>query len=1035
MKKLRFSLFKHSYFYSKELFLLFCLFSSWLPLMAQQGSVKVSGQVENENGRALIGVTVVETNHPANATETDKNGNYQLTVSGSHASLQFSFVGYSPRELRITKSNLVVMSSVFTTMDSLVVIGYGTVKKVDLTGNVTSVKAKDLLDKPITNVLEGLQGRVPGVDIALNAGSPGGLPSINIQGIGSITSSTQPLYVVDGVAATNIQYLDPYDIESVDVLKDASATSIYGARGSNGVILITTKRGSAHKGTVVSYNFSLGIGQLPREIPVLNSEEYLKVLEGGVANNSIWGAPPRTIDTTDPSLFDANGKPLYNTDWQKAVTRTAISNNHELSIQNKGENSSTGLFLGYSNNEGIMLTNDLHRYNIHITHDLKINNWVNVGLNLLYNYTEDHQVDPSGGGNNPTRTMIEFPPILPIKYPDGTWANTGNVPSDWAFLDASANPVHYLLSKTNQVNTAQTFGNLFFNFHLTKDLQFKTQFGIDFQDIQTYYYSPSDLFNESQNQRGVASVSNGQNRYWQQENFLTYDKQVGVQHVNVLLGASWQQSVDRSLGGSTQNFPNDYFTYNNLGAGSQPNPPSSNYSKWAINSYFARASYSFASKYLLTLSGRADGSSRFGSAQKYGFFPAVGVGYVLSQERFMQNIKAINFFKIRGSYGITGNTEIGSYNSLATVSSGTVLINGSRAPSSNVNNIANPDLQWEKAKQADVGLEMRLFNQRVSLEADYYYKLTSQLLLNRPIPTSTGFGSVLSNIGSVSNRGVGVSLTTRNIVGRNFSWETNIVASYNKNKVVKLGSNNEDIFPGPNWGPVSNGFTILRIGQPIGSFYGFERLGTYSTEDVSKGLAADPNFPFKPGEEKESADKKILGHGQPNWTGSFVNTFNYKQFSLSVDLQFSQGASIVQAFLFSGEDRIGWSNSLRTELNAWTPDNQNTPIQRWRFGPDAGQSASFDSHWVANGSFIRGRNIVLSYNLSSRVLEHLRISNLRIYASSQNAFLITSPSFKGYDPQSVTFGAGSLQQPYGQNIDFYQYPKPRTFTFGVNASF
>jgi TonB-linked SusC/RagA family outer membrane protein len=1004
--------------------------------MAQQGSIKVSGHVENESGQALIGVTVVEKGHTTNGTVTDSKGDYQLTVAGSQAVLQFSSIGYQPMEAVIAKGKRVVMHSNSTAMDSLVVIGYGTRRKIDITGSVTSVKAEDLLNRPVTNVLQGLQGKVPGVDINLNSGSPGGLPSITIRGIGSINSSTEPLYIVDGVATTNIQYLDPYDIKSVDVLKDASATSIYGARGSNGVILITTKRGAEHEGTVVSYNFSLSMGQLPKEIPVLNSEEYLEVLKGGVANNAIWGAPARTINTTSPLLFDANGKPLYNTDWQKEVTRTAISNNHELSIQNKSKDASTGVFLGYSNNEGIMLTNDLRRYNVHLTHDLKINDWINAGLNLLYNYTVDNRVPPTTGGNTPTRTMIEFPPILPVKYPDGTWANTGNVPKDWSFLDPSSNPVKFLTERTDKVTTGQTFGNLFFNFHLTNDLQFKTQFGIDFQNIRNDAYSPTDLYNASANQRGTASISTEQSRYWQQENFLTYDKQVGQNHFNVLVGASWQQRVDETLGASTQNFANDYFRQYNLGAGSQPNPPSSGYDKWSINSYFARIGYTFASKYLLTLSGREDGSSRFGSEHKYGFFPAIGVGYVLSEEPFMKNIKAINFLKIRGSYGITGNTEIGSYHSLATVSSGTTLIDGTRASSSQINGLPNPDLQWEKAKQTDVGLEMQLFDRRIALETDYYYKLTSQLLLNKPLPTSTGFGSVLSNIGSVSNRGVELSLTTKNIVGRNFSWQTSFVASYNKNKVVLLGSNNEDIFPGPFWGPVSNGFTILRVGEPIGSFYGYQRLGTYSTEEVEKGLAADPNFPYKPGEEKESADKMILGHGQPNWTGSFDNTFTYKNFSLLVDLQFSQGASIVQAFLFSGEDRIGWSNSLRTELNAWTPDHQNTPIQRWRFGPDAGQSAAFDSHWVADGSFIRGRNIVLSYNFNRQVLQYIKLSNLRVYVSCQNAFLIKSSSYKGYDPQNITFNWNSEGvPPFGQNIEFYQYPKPRTFTFGLNVSF
>jgi hypothetical protein len=363
-----------------------------------------------------------------------------------------------------------------------------------------------------------------------------------------------------------------------------------------------------------------------------------------------------------------------------------------------------------------------------------------------------------------------------------------------------------------------------------------------------------------------------------------------------------------------------------------------------------------------------------------------------------------------------------------------------------VNGLPNPNLKWEKTQQTDVGFEMQLFN-FISLEADYYYKKTTDLLLNKPIPTSTGFQGVLSNIGSLSNQGFDMAITSKNIKTSNFSWSTTFIANYNKNKVLKLGANNEDIFPGPFWGPVSDGFTILRVGEAAGSFWGYKRLGTWSIADVASAKAADPNFSKKPGEEKESAEKTILGKGQPNWTGSLVNNFQYKNFDLLVDLQFSQGASVVQAFLFSAEDRTGYSNSVKTVLNAWTPDHQNTPIQQFRFAPDAGQSAAFDSHWVGNGSFIRGRNVALGYNLNGPMLSALKIKRARVYISSQNLFLIKSPSYQGYDPQSVSFswntqgtqGTSALgvqpSPPFGQNIEFYQYPKARTFTLGLNVTF
>ncbi|HEV2481847.1 MAG TPA: SusC/RagA family TonB-linked outer membrane protein, partial [Puia sp.] len=899
--------------------------------------------------------------------------------------------------------------------------------------SVASVKAGEILAQPITNVLEGLQGRVAGVDIALNSGAPGGLASVIIRGIGSINSSTDPLYVVDGVAMENIQYLNPYDIQNVEVLKDASSTSIYGARGSNGVILITTKRGAGQRGTVVSYDMSISEGNLEHEMKTLNSTQWLGVLAGGMANNSIWGVPPRKLDLSDTRLFNTDGTPKYNTDWQKASTRTAVSNNHELSIQTRGENSSTGVFLNYTYNQGIMLNSDLRRYNIRVTHDAKLAQWVDLGMNALINYSKENEVDPTTGANTPTRTMIEMPRIFPVKFPDGTWANN-QVSSTFSFLDAAENPAKVLLQQTHLNTRTQVFGNVFFNFHITHDLDFKTQFGVDLQNNQADYYSPSDLLNISANQKGVASINSEQYSYWQQENYLTYKKTFGEHHINALLGASWQERIDEQLNGSSQYFSDDYYRQYNLGAGSQPNAPASSYDRWAINSYFARVGYSYADKYLLTLTERIDGSSRFGANNKYGYFPSVGAGWVVSKEDFMSAIPVINYLKLRASYGLTGNTEIGSYQSLSTIGSGTTLLNGSRAASSSINGLPNPNLKWEKAAQTDAGFELQLFQGRIAMEADYYYKKTTDLLLSLPIPTSTGFGGVLSNIGSMSNQGMDLVLTTRNIEGRDFSWTTSFTANYNKNKVLSLGSNNTDIFPGPFWGPVSDGFTILRVGQPAGSFWGYKRLGTYSTADVEAGLAADPSFPYKAGEEKESASKYILGHGSPNWNGSFVNTFRYKAFDLMIDLQYSQGASIAQAFLFSSEDRTGYSNSLITELNAWTPTHQNTDIQQLRFAPDAGQSAAFDSHWVANGSFIRGRNLVLGYNMTPQQLSALHIKRLRFYVSAQNLFLIMSSQYKGYDPQSVSWNTPGAP-PFGQNIEFYQYPKAKTFTAGVNMSF
>lgn len=990
-------------------------------------AVVVSGKVVDEAGTPLPGVNVLEKG-VSNGTVTDIGGKYSLSVGGD-AVLVFTFVGYVPQEIQVNSQATVDIQLLpdKKQLDEVVVVGYGTQRKIDVTGAVAKVKGEDILAQPVTNALEGLQGRVAGVDVSINSGQPGGMPTIIIRGVGSLNSSTTPLYVVDGVAMSDIRFLSPYDIQNVEVLKDASSSSIYGARGANGVILITTKRGGAVKGTHVTYDGSFSSGALPREVPVLNSDEFLTVLKEAMANNPIWGVAERTLKTTDPLLFNADGTPKYNTNWQREVTRMSASTNHEIGLQTKGENSSTGIFFNYSCNQGIMLSSDLKRYYLKVAHDSKISKWLDAGVNTFVNSSTENFINAGYA----TRAMLEYAPIFPVKFPDGEWANY----QSWTDLKldvSQENPVKVLSEQTNKNGRIEIFGNAFLNFKISKDLEFKTQFGLNSLNLTQNTYSPSNLLAISDIQRGVAGISNTLTNYWQQENFLTYKKQVNKHSINSMLGASWQENVVNSVGAKTQFFVDDFYREYNLAAGAQPSSPTSSYTRWSINSYFMRANYNFADKYFLTLSGRIDGSSRFGKANRYGFFPAAGLGYVLSKENFMKNFQAIDFLKLRAGYGQTGNTEIGSYQSLSTIQSGTVLINGARANSATPGGVPNPNLKWEKSTQLDIGLELEMFNDRITFEGDYYYKYTSDLLLNKPIPSTTGYQSVLANIGSVSNRGIDLALNVWPVKSADFDWRISFTANHNKNKVEKLGENNEDIYP-------SAGYTILRVGEPVSTLYGFKRFGTWGTEEVAAAKAADPNFSKKPGESKVSDDYQILGKTQPDWTGSVVNKFRYKNFDLTVDLQFSQGAGVVQSFVFAMEDRYGYSNSLKTVLNAWTPQNQNTPIQQYRYAPDAGQTVNFDSRWVANGSFIRGRNVVLGYNFNKKLLQTLKVDRIRFYISSQNLFLIKSKEYLGYDPQNSASNFDSSQAqggpPYAQNLDWFSYPRDRRFTVGVNVNF
>ncbi|MEN7548487.1 SusC/RagA family TonB-linked outer membrane protein [Rapidithrix thailandica] len=991
-----------------------------------QQEVTISGTVTStEDGAPLPGVSIL-VKGTTKGTTTDFEGRYKLSAP-ENATLIFSFIGYQTQEIAIGSQSTInlTMKPDISQLDEVVVVGYGVQKKSDITGSVGTVGSEELLKGPVNNVMQGLQGKVAGVNVFLNSGSPTSSPRILIRGLGTINSSSSPLFVVDGVVMEDIQFLNPNDIESMEVLKDASATAIYGSRGANGVILVSTRKGSKTEGMTIGYDGFVSIGQLRKKMDLLNAKEWLEVVETGMDNSPKYNPSSNPVFTkNDPNLFDENGNPLYDTDWQKEATRTAVSHNHQLSIQQRGESSSYGAFLNYSDMEGIMLNNYLKRLNGKIAYEGSPKKWLTVGLTLLANHTEENSFEEGGGHQMPRRTMIEMPPIFPVKFPDGTWSNSQMIEDPYN-LEAMANPVHVLETQDRKRERTQLFGNAYLVFHLADGLDFRTQFGFDKHNRVFEDYSPTDLTNISA-PLGSAGLSNGRLLYWQQENFLSYNKEIGDHRFNGVLGLSWQKRVSKDFNVSAKGFTDDFFKYNKIQSASEPGAPSSGYSEWAMNSYFLRAGYTFKDKYMITLTGRVDGSSRFGEDNKFGFFPSMGVGWMVSNEPFLENSSLVDQLKLRASYGVTGSTEIPVYQSLATVVSGTVLMNGSRVTDSYVTRLANPSLEWEKTKQFDIGMEIGMLNNRIQLELDYYYKLTTDILLDKPIPMTTGFGGVRDNIASVSNKGIEALLTTVNIDNTNFYWESNLNFNFNRNTIEKLGENDEDIFPGPWW--VSGSQTILRVGEPLSSFWGYQRLGVWGTDEADEAAKVGR----LPGEAKRSADPTIIGNGLPKWTGSFVNTFRYKNIDLSIDLQFVYDVDILQQYYHSTEDRSGIANGLRTILtDGWTEDNQNTMVQQIRNQAYGGQNSEIDSHWVADGSYLRGNLFTLGYSFDDKVLSKLKLKKLRIYGSVQNAFVIHSKDFQGLDPEATSWGGNQ----WGQNIFFFQYPRPRTFTLGVNLQF
>lgn len=999
-----------------------------------QPEEEISGTVTDaQSGDALPGVNVM-VKGTTTGTSTDDTGAFELTVPSLQDTLIFSFIGYQSQEVPISgRSELnISLQSEAISGEELVVTGYGVQRKSDVTGSIGMVSSDDLEKQPSFNALQSLRGKVAGVNIFTNSGSPTGSNRVVIRGSGSINADTDPLYVVDGVAMQDgIEFMNPNDIESIEVLKDASATAIYGSRGANGVILVTTNRGdSAGEDITVSYDGSFSVGEMRGRMDAMNAEEFMEVQRTGYENAPLFddyapGEEPELDLSPDMgTLFDEQGNPIYDTDWQDAVTRTALSHDHQIGVQSGGEKSSFGGFLNYTNNEGIILNSWMKRASAKIVYDANPTDWLSIGTNLTVNKTWENNIEEGGGGQEIRRTMIEFAPILPVRWDDGTYTHFNDIQS--LTLEGQPNPVHRALEEDRLRDRIQLFGNTFAEFQITDNLEFRTQFGIDNTNFEARNYSPTDLESPSTSV-GNASISNSETTYWQNENYLTYILDTDNHSLNAVLGASWQGTDYRANSSSVREFPNDLYRTNNIDAATDINSiPASNAWDWTMNSYFVRGSYTYNEIYSATFTSRLDGSSRFGENNKYGFFPSFGLGWTASNEDFMSDVDFIDYLKFKGSLGKTGNTEIGVYQSLSTISSGTALIGGSRRTTSNLQRLSNPDLEWEKTTQYNVGVEVDMFDQFISLEADYYYKLTDDLLLNRPIPATTGFDVVMDNVGSVSNRGVDVMLTTRNVQSSDFFWSSTLNFNYNINRVESLGAEDEDIFPGPNW--VSGSQTILRVGEPIGTFYGFERFGTWNTDEAAEAAEAGRI----PGEAKRSEDRQIIGHGMPDWTGSFVNEFNFGNFDFTADIQFVYGSEIMQQFLHTAEDRQALTNGISTQLyDAWTEDNQDTPIQRIRHQPLSGQNTQADSHWIVDGSYIRGNLFSLGYTFDQSLTSRLGMQQMRVTASLENAFVIHHPDFKGHDPEGTSWGGN----PNTQNIFFYQYPKPRTFTLGVNFRF
>jgi TonB-linked SusC/RagA family outer membrane protein len=1022
----------------------------------QQATITVTGVVSDANG-PVVGASVVEKGSGSNGVATDVDGRFSLRVP-ANASLQVSYLGYVTQTVAVAgKTNLsVVLTEDDQLLDELVVVGYGTMRKSDVTGSISTAKGSDIIKSQAFNALEGLKGKAAGVNIFSNTGQPGGEMRVIIRGISTINASANPLYVVDGVVMSNFQFLNPNDIESIEVLKDASSTAIYGARGANGVIIVTTKRGgNTGKRAHISYDGSVSASSMARYMDVMNSEEWMSAFKQGLENANAWQGRNFTTDLsqifTDPRLFNADGSPKYDTDWQKEASRTAISHNHQLSIQRGDTDSSIGAFLNYTDQQGVLLNSYFKRLNARLAYDDNPTKWLSTGINLMVNHSWGNRTSDNPYGQGALRTMIEQLPFLPVMI-DGHYAQTNDIQTTSILRDQNnpnsgyqgfspegvGNPVELLKRMEAMQYKTQLFGNAALTFHLAKDLDFKTQIGVDYQiNHNTNYtpFTPRPMINQSST--GSASENASNTIYWQEESYLTYNKTLGKHRINAMAGISWQERNYTYFSASGSKFAEDFYGVYNLGKGEDRPGVSNDYDKWAMNSYFLRAAYSYDSKYLATLTGRYDGSSKFGDNYKYAFFPSIGLGWLASNEDFLSDNTVISRLKPHTSYGVTGNSEIGTYASLATVSQSNTIIGDGLKIAAYLDKMPNANLKWEKTAQWDLGIDLGLFHNKLNIEASYYSKYTTDLLLSRPVPESTGYSSITDNVGEVSNRGVDLLITAHPVESRDFQWTSTVNLSYNKNRVEKLDeSSSVDQVTGKRQ-ILTDGFVgydmLIREGEELSSFYGYKRVGIYDGNPANWD-AATMNIPSTIGEKVTYKERQILGNGLPDWMGSFINTFNYKGFDLTLDLQYTWGVEVMQEFFHSTEARFLTSGIDRIYQEAWHPTlNPTGKAQGLRlnnFGQGANNNA--DDTWVADGSYLRVNLIQVGYTFNPSLLKNLGLSALRVYANANNAFLFTASDYLGYDPDN---SSRLDDNKWGANRQFFTYPKPRTFTFGLNVTF
>lgn len=1032
----------------------------WQPVVAQDR--RITGTVTSaEDGQTLPGVSVV-VKGTTRGTQTDASGNYTLAVPANAGTLVFSFLGTNTQELPIGNRSTVnvTMTNDVRSLSEVVVVGYGTEQKSSLTGNVAQISGNAIQNLAVPSLEQAIQGRAAGVFVESQNGKLGQGIKVRVRGASSVSAGNEPLYVVDGIILTTdnqsstssatspLADINFNDVESINVLKDASASAIYGSRASNGVVLITTKKGKAGK-TKINFNYYTGTSQATRQRAFLNATDYVAMERRAAigAGRYDWRTNQKASgydseqDAIDGySNFVESRLKRYsagtdyttgavNTNWQDQVFRKAQVSQYDINAS--GGNDKTSFYVSgqYLDQNGILVGNRFQRFSARLNLDHKINDRFSIGMNLSQARTQNNRLSNDNAFSTPVQ-IVALSPITPVIDPR-TGLLSGELDPATG-LPNSNYPVYYnpLIGIQNSHYTTtvyRTIGNVYANYQIIPGLAFRSELGVDllFQNEDSYYGRITDT-GKSVGGQGNNYQTNIIN--YTTNNFLRYDRTIGRHVFDITAGTTYQQSNTNGNSVSGQGFVSD--SYQTLASAATITSGSSFRTGYSFLSYFARANYKFNDRYLLAVSGRIDGSSRFGASNRYGFFPAASAGWVLTEEPFLKNVQFLSMLKLRASYGLTGNAQINDYASrglysLTNSNLGGVKYSYVGAPGQAPTQLANPNLKWESTAQADIGIEFGVLNDRLTGEIDYYQKNTSDLLLNTNVPGTTGFSTRFANVGKLQNKGFELVLNSRNFVGA-FTWTTSLNVAANRNKITNLN------------GQVILGQDLNRAveGQPIGVFYGREFAGA----DPANGDAlyylnttnADGSVNRATTNDYNAAQQVVLGNPNPKFTGGITNTFGFKGFDLTVFFQGVQGNKIYNGGgqYMSASASNGFDNQTVDQLKYWDKAGDQTSVPEPRLFFANGTNPS--SRYLSDGSYLRLKTLTFGYTIPQTLINRAKLQRIRVYFSAQN--LLTLTKYKGWDPEvNADFNQpGTTSGNITQGYDFYSAPQPKTITFGVN---